>query len=488
MDWLMQLVWPLEESPPAIRWGPEGPDTDLPWYLRPFRYFALEERYPLPQWWYDPRVVDILQEWWEQRRTYAVPMGCVTGPGVLWGFFGLLWMTAFIICAPILSYHYLSTCPSEEEIKSTGGLAKVDDFPIWVFFLAFFLVAVWIMRKCMTFSLVPQLMVARKFGSPWDHLPFGCWFSKTVVSHLLSWLDVLSNAVMVVKTVKMRECSDYAKISADWGKVIDQSLLRVIPGLGRDIVQDAYVLYGLLLLQPLYALACTVPLEWGVSYDVGMNGPGNQRQFRNEYKTLRETKQNHGAALQTLGEACRMEAVTQQDLPFARGKLQAMLAEARRGMAPERRPEWQFRYFHLARVEVSRAFARFVLLGMVQTLGQSHLQISLTALAKESFGVTDLWALFSVSTTLLCCFLDLPDAFSILRFSNEVLHGLPEEMQADLPADANRERLIILWETRLLKFFCFVVYNFFVLYAFLKIYGYFFCPHHLINLNGCADW
>lgn len=457
---------------------PWGIADDLPGELSCVRRWCVPDGDPLPDWAHDAAVGRLAQDL-RQQGCDPPPMGCVAGPGVLWGFVGLANMWAFFLYVPALAYGR-SSCPSIELAGTTGGLAIVDDLPLFLVVAVVGTFSLVLQRNCMRFSVVPQLLVTRKFdllGYSFNHFPFSIWFLFVSLLHAFSWLDMLANAEVLAKTLKTRECPGYADMTDIWDRVIEQSFLRLVPGLGMDIGDLAIAGYVLLLTQPIYALMCSVPLERGVDYVVGM-GKG----FKLQYKTLYDKKNNHGAVLQVLAEACRMEAITFQDLTYAHCKMEIVLHQGKNGQAHS---EWQFRYYHLAHVEIQRGFSRFFLFGLLQTAVQANLQMSLMAISKEVTGVTDSQNMFSVILTLLGCLLDLPDGITILLFARGVFKGLDDDLE--LTSDALRERGIIKRKLFLLTV-CLFGYIACVAYAFLKMAGFFLCDHHLINLSGCAVW
>jgi len=233
-----------------------------------------------------------------------------------------------------------------------------------------------------------------------------------------------------------------------------------------------------MLLQPLFTLIASLPMERGVTYSIGFG-----RDYKFQYRTLYDRQANHGGVLQMVAEGARMEAVLFQDSDYALAKMDIWYKS--------RKDDWQFNYQHLATVELGRAVSRFFLKGVLQTALQTSLQISIMGIYREATGKIDSGMVFSVIVTLFGLFTDFPDAIAAVKLSWKVHTSLPwKELNkienATLRSACLQERSKIRY--RMARFCIYMlIYACMLSWSFGKVVAYSWCKSHLWNVgSGCA--
>eukprot|EP00927_Polykrikos_kofoidii_P069674 TRINITY_DN65247_c0_g1_i1.p1 TRINITY_DN65247_c0_g1~~TRINITY_DN65247_c0_g1_i1.p1 ORF type:complete len:487 (+),score=54.02 TRINITY_DN65247_c0_g1_i1:49-1509(+) len=449
----------------------------------------------LPTWSYHKQVKELAScdRVRSAMKGGPLPLTCTTGPAVKWGFLGLASYWSFVIVMPYLAY-LKSSCPSTLDSR---GFAVCDDALLWGLFALMVLGAIFIQYKCMSYIIPSQLAVTKKFY--WfecilfNRFPYAVFATAMSTLLVLALLDAMTNAEILGKAWKTRECHSYQEISHVWDKTLKESVfVRHLPWFIKDLDFAQFVLlaYCFLFLQPLYALINCIPIECGVDYAVGFNSP--ERTYKFEYNTVywQRVKTNHGAVLMFLAEACRFEGVVFQDFTYARCKMQDW-AEKRIG-------NWQQRYCNLAHVEMVRAMFRFVQTSIFQNGLQLNVQITLMAITYEATGLLDPSMVFSVVVMILSSLTDLPDmhAFVFLVYSVEIeradMLATIEDISEDTETN-NRYKAAVNHELSSmrclrLRFLIYaLIYIYMIVWAACKLYGCFACKHHLWNWGtGCV--
>eukprot|EP00928_Gymnodinium_smaydae_P044540 TRINITY_DN29700_c0_g5_i1.p1 TRINITY_DN29700_c0_g5~~TRINITY_DN29700_c0_g5_i1.p1 ORF type:complete len:607 (-),score=103.50 TRINITY_DN29700_c0_g5_i1:116-1936(-) len=246
------------------------------------------------------------------------------------------------------------------------------------------------------------------------------------------------------------------------------------------------VLRHLLLAMRFFRAVCTAwPCTSG-SFRVDYTVPGSMAETRKcvfEYQTVMDPHQNHGTALQILASATRMAPVVFQDFTYAQHRMSRHL-EQRRGA-------YKFRYLHLAHHQLESGIYQFCMVGLLECAMQLNLQLSLHAVTRTALKVDhmDKLAILSVGFCFIMQLAKLGSALAIRRVYNNVHSHIMDPGSKDhLTLDHALEQYTFSQITR--KYWQFRVYVtlmlLFLAYALLKIYAYFACRDHLVNITGCV--
>jgi len=155
-----------------------------------------------------------------------------------------------------------------------------------------------------------------------------------------------------------------------------------------------------------------------------------------------------------------------------------------------RTTQWEFNYLTLATVELSRATAKFWLVGVLQTAIQINLQLSLAALGAYATGVIDFQIVTSVVLSIVCYLPDFPEALGILKLGHEAWRSIPRAQCLEIEDKEYRDKVLVerkLFMRKLVRLHLYVMlYAMVLLYAMYKLVGLYTCPNYLINVTGCV--
>lgn len=385
---------------------------------------------------------------------------------------------------PFLAYT-LSSCPDSE------GLAVCNNVPLMLLMPIFICNACYTQVKCLASIILPQLQLTNDvelLGLHLTRFPFKVLVCVASVMTSLCLVNAMTNAEVIGKICRTKECDSYDNISSFWNQLAEQSLIsavvsKVLWTRKFDFVVEVTFAYMLIAALPLFALAFSVPIEEGVDYKIGEDGEG-----KFEYHTFynQEDNVNHGDVLLLLAEASRMEAVVNQDHKFQYCILDNLANKGQRG--------WELAMLSAMRKKLARSVVRFFFVATVQNALQTNVQLSVMAVTKEATQVLDTQTCISVTISILSSMADVPDILDLLKL---MLHAhaynlIFRETFASIDED-DRYRLRVLQvrakvRSLLWRFFFFIFLNFaFVSYSAVKLYGYLYCEHHLINGSGCVS-
>lgn len=411
---------------------------------------------PLPGWIKDNAIKQILEHDRKEQHFEPVDLNRTAGPAVLWGFSTLVGLTYFLGALPVVGT-YIARCPAEER---SNEFANYPEVLLWIIFflplMCMILVAQW---KIMTFVFVPMAMQIRKYrvdeAKPW---PFNAWFCIFSVMAVFNLLDQMTNALFVSKTWATRHCYGYQFIEHTWQETLRESLvcrIFLLDKLGLDFAEFSLATYVIqLIVQPIVGLVYSMPVWYQdvrqetadhcrglpVNYNVVVRRGGHTA----EYKTLSDDAGNeedlttHSSAAVILAEVNRMEAVVSQDMAYRMAlckqlqtKLKEKLHEVGSGEgAFEAKKETFDKCLEIAIAAAGRGIARFCLRGLLQNAVQVNLQVSMAAISKTVLkGGIDLFNAFSISTTVISMFFDVPDIQETFNFATNVMTKVEQQFQ-----------------------------------------------------------
>jgi len=272
------------------------------------------------------------------------------------------------------------------------------------------------------------------------------------------------------------------------------SVLHDLPGMGTpDIAHVALAAYLLQLIPMLFFLWYTIP-QRGQNVDYVIGADTMEKKISLNYHTWHNQNSfaNHGAVLQVQASIARFEVVNFQDFEFTLKKMNLF----KPGIA-EHDLDRTNKYLTLARVQLERGVARFILIGLIQNALQANLQTTFVALNWDATRTDypDGQMLFSVVMCFLNSVLDLPDMISIFLLCRQVLNDVNAEdldertrpYRSATDSFRKRQKMPkVLYSELKYKGYRFIgqviVYILISCWTMYKLCGMYACPGHLINI------
>eukprot|EP00928_Gymnodinium_smaydae_P044242 TRINITY_DN29523_c0_g4_i1.p1 TRINITY_DN29523_c0_g4~~TRINITY_DN29523_c0_g4_i1.p1 ORF type:complete len:506 (+),score=34.90 TRINITY_DN29523_c0_g4_i1:115-1632(+) len=403
------------------------------------------------------------------REVTSVPQQIIAGPGVLWAYASNLNLWSFFIWFTLLARH-LSTC--------SAGYAT---YPTWLWLLFFIVlgISLYFEVKSLGYVLIPQLQVTKHFkclGVSFNLFPFVFWFAALMGLSVFSHLDFATNSLFTATSLAtLQSCPAGDDIRYVWDQTVSQAGV-LIPGFDTLVYCAWFLMFG----QMVFAVCDAVPLlPCAVDYSIG---EGNHFTFI--YRTVMHARQNHGAALVTLQNTCRMATCTFQAEKFAIGRFFMTLERQELG--------WEERANHHIRGQLTRGLLMFGLIGIGESGFYLNLQITLAglncAVTGSSFFRLEHWQIWlSVVLSVLMAFKRTFDAFFIIRSSTGALYVFKTYLQNTCTPTRDFSKstqfFANVWRLRLLLYL-FTFYIGVVMYAVYKLMAIASCEHSLWNITG----
>jgi len=390
-----------------------------------------------------------------------VPMGAVVGPAVLWAFAGLAYVWISFLLTPYLGMQ-LSPCPLKGQL-----LASYPTW-IWLFGFPFFGGCALFEWRVLRYAILPlfhecwrrSALIERENSGKenasgsnaepiadaasseiteintegamsvgfFDHHLFGSirsWVAAISFVSFMNHLSILSNGLFLVKVLKTQECtiqytsSSQMELDAIWSYVMQRSSFSRIPFVGPLIIDElsfvhmVLLVWALMLLQPLYALVTSVPIECCGScpdYKIGWSRKRHEKNhvpedakhsftcreasqsridvenhLKLQYKTVTWEKHNHAQALFHLAEGARMASICALRSPALRNYLRRRLEGHKHGKGVK----IGHQELNVLRSINAAALARYVLIGLLENALMLNIQITTLAMFAYVHNQTD---------------------------------------------------------------------------------------------------
>jgi len=215
--------------------------------------FSQEPLNWLPRWACDRRVAALAGERYADNHDRLRPTE-VAGGAVLWSHASTIFVWSFFFGFTALSW-----------LTTPVARTRVEHFavcPPWLYCLAVPLIVInflfqW---KILTFILVPQVQYtggATVIGVP---LPFHCWLALMSIISAVTTFDLVTYGIFFAKMVRTLDAPIGSDIQRIWAFTIKESVMAQLAIFG-DFNALVWIVWCLLLVQLLYALAASVPLE-----------------------------------------------------------------------------------------------------------------------------------------------------------------------------------------------------------------------------------
>eukprot|EP00927_Polykrikos_kofoidii_P072681 TRINITY_DN68774_c0_g1_i1.p1 TRINITY_DN68774_c0_g1~~TRINITY_DN68774_c0_g1_i1.p1 ORF type:complete len:531 (+),score=59.64 TRINITY_DN68774_c0_g1_i1:168-1760(+) len=405
-----------------------------------------------------------------------LPQQIIAGPGVLWAYLANLNMWLFFV-----GFTYLATFESSCSGTSSQGYAEYPSW-LWGIFFVGLSFSLFCELRCLGYVLVPQLQVTSRFSIlcvNFSEMPFEIWLIFVMLMSIVCHLDFATNALFTATTLKtMSTCIVGDQIEEVWHQVLDQAYFYFRP----PFATLANIGWWLMIFQIIFAIFDAVPLvPCMVDYCVGYG-----RSFTFRYRTLLAPDQNHGAALVTLQNACRMMSNTFQAEKFAKDRFY--------GILESRDVNWETRCNHHVRGILNRGILTFGLVGIGESAYYLNLQISLAAVNCAVTGQSFFqhWQIcLSVCLSILMAVKRTYDAvlliIDVMNAMDNYRKALRDTAQDLVTLERHMGEVDEAnnWRLRLLVSL-FTIYTLTIIYAAVKFTAIAACPYSTWNLSGCV--
>eukprot|EP00928_Gymnodinium_smaydae_P088869 TRINITY_DN7290_c2_g1_i1.p1 TRINITY_DN7290_c2_g1~~TRINITY_DN7290_c2_g1_i1.p1 ORF type:complete len:699 (-),score=156.37 TRINITY_DN7290_c2_g1_i1:106-2157(-) len=467
------------------------------------------QQHPLrwcPAWAVNDRVWNFVARWREAGNNGPVPLGCVCGRGVLWGYAAnLLVWPAYVLFA--LSAYLSLQC-------GTDGDLPTYDNRLWAVFAVVLVVLLFIEMKATSYAIFCQVQAIGQISFLGFPLTFAAWARLMLILSTLAHMDICSNGFFAATAFgadSLACIGSVKKMDPIWATVIEQSkFLRHLPPDWLTIPRLAATFWALSFAQPIYAIAVAFPLFepakwrplffWNVTWKPDMKDSNHTPKLN--YGTLVDARQNHGNALMAVADVARMGAVTFQDEEFAMAKYFLSLDKLRR----TQNGGDLIACLHHAMGLLQRSSFRFILQGFLETSLQLNLQVSLLAVQRASrWGMRqhdevgifvtlnhlNLQTLLSVTLGLVISLKRMYEVYTLFSKTRRIVRETQTLKLSDCRLNTILEEYARIRWASYFNYAGAFLYVGSMAYAAVKLWAVFYCPSSLWNLhpyppNGCV--
>jgi hypothetical protein len=322
----------------------------------------------LPKWAYSDEVAKLAKG---EFKGKIVPMGVCVGPGVLdarksaiigWGTLGIMTLAAY----------HTAKC-------SEDGFVYYP-LQLWLVYLPVIIWKQYLQFQCLKYVSIPLIQVvgaSKVCGS--YRLSYLVWFVAMMILSIASTMDYATDSFFMAVILRAKECDD--KLEIVWAKTLDQSPFFHYFNVSFEVL--AYISYGLMIAQPVYAMLNGIPAcgEEAPDYKVGVKNTEKDEDYKLEFKTTVDTcygtTQNMGDALFGFAEIADMICIQSVGTDFPMNKANMVWEDKSNSEDIVIRCQRMLRFNRNA---LSRAFARVGLVTLAENTYQVTLQVSMLAL------------------------------------------------------------------------------------------------------------
>lgn len=531
----------------------QTPDDGTPSSRSAFAIPGLDEKFKWVidnDWAYEKDVLKFMAI--ELRTKDWVPMGAVVGPAVPWAFGSLAYVWISFVVMPFIGM-WLTDCPAPRQL-----LASYPTW-IWMFGVPFFVGCFFMEWKVLRYAILPLFHQCWSHeaqpdteGSPsstsdgiaatqgalsvgfFDHHAKGTystWLAAIGFVSFMNHLSIISNGLFLVKVLKAEQCNMDMQVNNLWKHVMDRSSMKHIPILGSIIKDASFVhivlaIWALMLLQPLYALVTSMPIEFlycksGPDYKIGWTAkrhrtkkeqlPGDSaphtsthpsgsfvidKPLKHQYRTATWRKHNHAQALFHVAEGARMASISSLRVRALTNYLKGRTSKPSSKIGHEE--------LNVLRSINAAALTRYVLVGLLENSAMLNVQITTLAMSaymhKENWsGMSALdhsmihWQInVSLFAGLSIGLWKVGDAYGLMRAAwRELASGRLRDLKSE--DDFHQRRQFLRFEI-LVVMICVVFFVVSTVLAVSKLVMLYICPDNFWNFSwslnqkhGCVN-
>jgi len=421
----------------------------------------------LPKWIYNEKVLELA------KKHAVVPMGCAVGPAMFWGYCANISVWVILVFLPVAVRRY--------SVIADGF--PVYNYWIWVALIPFIVFRLLCEFKCLLYTTIPCVQVFGAFRAFGRSMRLDFWLATSLALTFLNIFDHCTDCMFFGVVWKMYD-SEADVLQAVWHQTMQQSIWQPLmdyTGWGISLRWLFLTSWLFILLQGIVPLILSTPWCDRVDYKVAMKE--SDPDLKLNFQTLVNADQNLGDALYSLGEGSGMASLMNHHPYYGVHKIRQLLAIGFKGCA------FQCAHVHV-RGGIIRGACRLFLCGLLESVVQINLQLTILAISKHLTGTVSLQTALGAGLSILLTFPRVLDGWQFASVAQQSKREIQQFLE--YREDKGDEKAI---DREFFIVNCFVVFVYIImavmvlnlLYAFVKLWAAFHCPNGLFNLlHGCV--